>query len=64
MCYLCFKDNPLRAINDRSTPEYKRLRAKELKELLKDADDTNLCVEGDERVKYLRDEQYKIAQQL
>jgi len=64
MCYLCFLDNPLRAINDSSTPEYKRARAIELKSLLKDVDNARLCDEGDERVRWLKAEQYKLSQEL
>ena len=64
MCYLCLRDNPFDVTDHTSPSATKRIRAAEIKRLLKDAEDWALCDEGDERVERLKDEQSRISREL
>lgn len=64
MCYLCLKDNPFSTPEDMSDIVRKRTRALEIKRMLREADEYNLCYIGDATVERLKEEQYKIAREL
>jgi len=64
MCFLCLKDDIFNTAHKTSTQQYKRLRALEIKQLLKEADDDSLCYIGDETVARLKQEQYKISREM
>jgi len=68
MCYLCFKDNPFSVVDDSSSMQYKRMRMKEIKRLLRNAEEDfkthGGCDNGDEITDRLKEEQYRISRDL
>ena len=64
MCTLCLKDDVFGAPHDSSSLRYKRERALEIKQLLKEAEDDTLCYIGDVTVERLKEEQYKISRDM
>ena len=63
MCYLCLKDDPF-AVKPLTTSDRIKRRALEIKQLLKEAEEREMCHIGDATIKRLKDEQYELARQL
>lgn len=65
MCYLCLQENPF-AIKDPNTLtiQNKKARAALIKELLKDLESYNSCVDGSKEIEKLKAEQYQISQSI
>lgn len=58
------KDDPFKAPAEASTISRKRARALEIKRLLREAEEHNLCYIGDVTVDRLKIEQYSLAREL
>jgi len=63
MCYLCLKDDPF-AIKPLTTLDRVKQRALEIKVMLREAEEQELCHIGDGTVERLKKEQYELARQL
>lgn len=66
MCFLCMKDNPF-ANRGVSTLVAKRERALEIKQLIREAEESGhdkMCHIGDATVELLKQEQYELAKDL
>ncbi len=65
MCYLCLQDNPfeIKHSKDFST-EKKKDRLAAIKQILRAAEDNFVCELGEEEVKKLKEEQYKISREF
>ena len=63
MCYLCLED--FFSLEMPKTKEKKaKERALEIKQLLKSAEETGVCNEGDKIVDLLKEEQYKLSREM
>ena len=63
MCYLCTRDNPFSsAVLDSMSKKKQRLR--EIKQVLREAEDQPKCGTGELIVDGLRQEQYELAKEL
>lgn len=63
MCYLCLRDNPFSSA-ELDSLDKKKQRLKEIKQILKDAEQPGKCGAGEIIVDTLRQEQYELAKEL
>lgn len=65
MCYLCLKDDPFEITEPtKLTRVKKRVRAVQIKKLLKDLETMDVCNSGKEEVNKLKEEQYKLSREF
>lgn len=63
MCYLCIKNHTLKMVKV-SESKKKRERILEIKQLLKEIEEYPRCDYGEETIKSLKEEQYKLSRDL
>jgi hypothetical protein len=66
MCYLCLSDNPFAIPNTHAgmSLKQKKERAALIKELLKDLETYNACVDGEKEIEELKEEQYSLSRDI
>ncbi len=65
MCYLCLKDDPFEITEpSKLTKVKKRVRAVQIKQMLRDLETMDVCNGGQEEVDKLKEEQYKLSREF